>query len=384
MSGLSSFLGNRYTSLVATYLKTHTIQYGGGKEINLEKFDFGVPNEIPAEMSSLNVPLSLDLVASLSDSEFFAECKYDDEPKPLTISSRKFHDGILEFIGLEQYRELTFRKTIEYLFITNNPVHTLRRELETLRYSNSQDFSAFIESLERSGKEKWVRLTTRISEQLARSALGRTMILQIDKGALDEARSQKEFVEIAREFEDRIERKRAGLPFASYPIDSNIIVVGDKTPGERLTEIHVPGYTIMMPNTALDRIRLHLQGRMATSDVTKLGTRSLGLGNLSVDAPPNIAHTQISRMVTEAMNDILRSDTYLIVVAISERLILVFSRNWLGKLVSNSVTQRETYALPKISEGMPFGLSDSTVKLAVTELKRLNGVIIDDGIFETL
>lgn len=386
MSGLSSYLGNRYNHYVAAYLKTRLMKYGEGKTIDLREHDFDIEPRIPAESSTFKLPLSLDLVASLSDCEYFAECKYSDNPKPIRASSSEFKEALVEYLGLEKHRALSFRAQIEYLFITNNPTRLLKQDIEKLRMATSSELKESLTALERTAREKWTSFNSSIEEPLVRAVLDRIIVLDIDKGALMESEARPDFQEALRSSVSKVAKRNIAPPFALPGDEASTITATTDENKPDFRETRKLGYTVRVSDTILQEIRRAVQSDAIMGFKQLDEDRLHFLNKLIVDAPKNVPPPAVRRILSEAFNDLAipeqsREGTF-VLVSPEQRVLVLFDRKWLLKQAKVHTNLKGSYQLRELATEFRFTMSNGLLKLAIIEANRLDGIIVDEGWFE--
>ncbi len=386
LSGLSSHIGNIYSYYVGAYLKTHPIGRGERKEIDLREHDFDIPMGIPAESCTFHLPLSLDLLASLSDSEYFAECKYNEVPRSLGVNSREFKEALLEFIGLERYRTITFKSRIEYLFVTNHPVGRLREETIRLQSSSTTEIIEYRAKLAKTAEKKWKKPIPSISERALRTVLNRVIVLQIDHGTLKEA-------ELTPSFKDELEHiivkarvKGIELPLPLSVSEGDSIAVTCDDPSEEFMRFQRRGHDIRIQSVIWKTLEAFADHAPQVDSATRVNGKQMAfLKSLSVGSS-NKLQELAARILTETLNDEMMSKKdqvkLFIQVSIDDRTLLIFNRDWLIALAKSLRTRRGKYEISSIAEALPFTVSHRILEMAIVEANRLKGLIIDDGWFE--
>jgi hypothetical protein len=384
LSGIASHTGNAYSYYVGAYCKTHILTIGK-QPINLTSHDFDIEPRFPPEISPLGVALSLDLVASRSDSEYFAECKHDQNLRSLEVSSREFKEGILEFIGLEGYRKVTFRKQLEYVFVSNSSMNRLVGQVSSLRTASTANLDEFRKDLIDAARKKWKRFKGVVSEKDVRSVLGRIILLKVDDGALSEAESDPRFQEALKQIASKARRGGIGLPLNLAAELENVIAVVCDPLSDDTVKFETLGLPIVIQNNIWTELVRLVELLSGIDTVRRYDSRTLTfLKTLRIESgqPTELA----GRFLTETVNTQIFSKKFegslFSHVSLDDKSILVCNTDWLLALSRLHRSLVGDYNIAKIVEAFPLAITYRAVELMLSEAKRVRGLIIDEGSFQ--
>ncbi len=386
LSGMTSHSGNAYSYYVGAYWKTRPIKYGDRNIIDLTGHDFDIEPNFPLEGGPLGVQLSLDLVASRSDSEYFAECKHSQALRSLGVNSREFKEGILEFIGLERYRKTTFRRQVEYLFVTNNSVGELIEEVLRLKASSTSELEEYRVEMIKAAKKKWRDFNGDISEKDLRAVLGRIMIVQVGDGALDEAESESEFQSILSQLVSRARKKGIQLPMPLAAIVEDSIRISCDPSIYEFVRFQTLGYSVQIQQNIWSQLKDFFERLGDVDTIRRIDGLMLPfLATLKVEST-GIPNEMIGRVFSEIVNDrilakIVASHAFL-QISIDDRNVFVSNLKWMLQVSKAHRSGDGKYKSSEIAAVLPFPVTFRMVELIISEANRIQGIVIDDGSFE--
>jgi len=365
-----------YNYRVAAYLKTFVkdLKIPG---LTLENLDFSViPKPIPKENSFLGVEILFDIVISGSELEYLCECKYHQAPRPLSSNMTEVKDSLLEFVAAEKYRiNSTRRDGITYLLITNCSTTGLAKELDHLKTGSDSEVSKYCETLAKRAPQKWKNLENGIEIKIEwiRSALTRTMLLEIDDGRLGESSKNVVYEQQFREMMDRISRTNPSLVPLEYRV-RNTIRFNTGEDGEDTVDIKKGGYFLEISREAVNQILT--RGWTGGSHFVRADYHELPfVKNCEILHHSSISTERSMELIIETLNDIivqpLERPVYFITINPGTYEVYFANLEWFYKLASSNVSARGLYELGKIARELPMKVSRFVLENLVKESMRL-------------
>ena len=387
MAGLSSQLGNRYCYYVGAYLKTSKFTFFESKELVLKEYDIMVDSiEIPAENSTFDQKLSLDLLASTTNSEYWGECKWSGSPRKISKNSDEFIETLLEFMGLERYRLKTTWKHIEYLFITSHFIDRLNLEVNRLRTEPSSEIKKYIEIIKKKASKKWTKINLEnINEILLRRVLNRMLILPLSSDRLDEVRINPEFQSELKKLHYKNLVRDISIPFPPIS-DIMITALMYEDTDDNFYNLTLLGYKFSISKRIITEIKSYLLDIVTIDTIIELDESKLPFLSSFIFTSPSDFSFLLRQLLNESMNVLLLNEynnqKIIIIFNPDLRIIYVINIKWLLKIASKHVTSLNTYKLDEITKSVGTNISKKVLELSIIEAKRQKGIIIDRDIFE--
>jgi len=370
-----------YNYRVAAYLKTSTVNFRIPGPA-LKNLDFSViPKSIPKQNTLLNVEILLDAIISGSEHEFLCECKYHQEPRPLSVNSAEVKDSLLEFIAAEKYRIGHIKRDgIFYLLITNCPLDKLSKELDTLRTAGDEEIIRYSEGLRKRAIEKWRSFDPdmRIKVKWIRNVLMRTVPVEIDEGRLSEASKNPAYQHELRKIMDQISRINPTLVPIEYRV-RNTIRFTTREDDEETADVSKRGFFIEISRAIVDQIlsykRIFNEHLVrATPDEIPF-VRSCEILHHSSIGPENSME-----LIIEALNDIIeqhfRKVAFFVVINPGTYDAYYADLEWFYRIISGCINTKGFYDMGKIAKQLPISVSTFVLASLVRETMRLHTRII--------
>ena len=194
LSGLVGTLGTKYVFRLAAYVDNYELLVTEGNKIDLRGFDLEpLPPTIRRNLSALDHEVSIDLIATKGESEFFVEAKHAEEPRPVTINSPEFKEALVEFVSLTKYAKGSFRD-VRCLFVTNAPVRSLQKQLNNFRLEPAQELGNYAKRITIAARKKWKGVTKQVSAFQLKNALARVFVVRVADASIDSVANREVFI----------------------------------------------------------------------------------------------------------------------------------------------------------------------------------------------
>jgi len=370
-----------YNYRVAAYLKTSaTDMHIPGPA--LRNLDFTViPKSIPKENTFLNVEIIFDAIISGSENEYLCECKYHQEPRPLTVKSIEVKDSMLEFIAAEKYRIGHIKRDgIFYLLITNCPINRLNKDLDTLRTADDEETIQYSEALRKRAKEKWSSFNpnVEIKVEWIRNVLMRIVPVEINDGRLSEASKNPAYEQELRKIMDQISRINPALVPLEYRVRNTIRFIIGKG-DEKTVGFLKGGYFLEISTTIVNQILSY--NRIFNKPFVKTTPNEIPF----VQSCEILHHSSISpensmELIIEALNDLVEQHfgkiEFFVVINPGTYDVYYADLEWFYALITNCVNARGFYIMAEIAKRLPISVSKFVLTSLVRETMRLGARII--------
>jgi hypothetical protein len=370
--------GDKYNYEVAAFLKTNCIEFPPLSPLDLRKLRFNpAPAPFLPEATAFKLQISMDLLIEDSATEFVCECKYSEQPRPLSLNSVEVKESLLEFMGLETYR---FRqpRTVIYMLIVNMPKDQLEREVSRLK-NNPGQLPEYLGKLLEQARRKWSGFKSKIKVKSLLSVLNNLFLIEIDKGKLDEARKDRNFQDALTEIIRDVENRNPNLVPPSLSTKAQIQLRLENE--ENLVEVEKLGYSTRIDSTIVDQIvefQSCLQGHLVRATAEELPF----LEKCEIIKSSDISSDDIAKTITESINDIIekrcRDIKYISIFFPGVCEIYFAEVNWASKKVESLFNKRTgTYAMLE-KDDLSVNVPPYVSILLITETKRLvNAIIVD-------
>ncbi len=328
----------------------------------------------------------MDIFASLSDAEYFAESKYNQETKSIRAKSREFKDGVLEFVGLEKYRTSSFKDSVDYLFITNNSIQRLALDLGELQSMTSEELANYRVELEVAGREKWKDFDAEISEKNLRNVLNRLILVEVNDSSLREAQESPDYFASLLRIIERARARGHDVPVSLMQTHSSTIAIGCDGNNYEHQLFEKLGFALRVEKKLLSNLIKFKDNLAKPSTALRIDASDLPfLRSLRIECPLG-RESIATQAFTELLNDQILTDQrnldIFVQLSYDERALLVFNKSWISNLADQSLTREGKYEVAKVAAKVPFAVPYDVLTMAIIESKRLEGIVIDHGFFE--
>jgi len=377
-----------YNYRVAAYLKTSaTDMHIPGPA--LRNLDFTVvPKSIPKENTFLNVEIIFDAIISGSENEYLCECKYHQEPRPLTMNSIEVKDSMLEFIAAEKYRIGHIKRDgIFYLLITNCSIDRLNKEIDTLRTAIDEEIIQYSEALKKRAKEKWSSFDSNIEIKVEwiRNVLMRMIPVEISDGRLSEASKNPAYEQELRKIMEHISRINPALVPIEYRV-RNTIRFTIRKDDEKTERFSKSGYFLEISTAIIDQILSY--NRILNEPFVKATFNEVPfVQNCEVLHHSSISPENSMELIIEALNDRIEQHfgeiKFFVVVNPGTYDVYYADLKWFYGIIANCVNVRGFYAMADIAKQLPTSVSKFVLASLVRETMRLGaGIIVREDVID--
>lgn len=310
-----------------------------------------VPRPIPKGLSYLNVEVSFDATISGREIELFCECKYSVTPRILHINSKEVKESLLEFIAAEKYRYSVMKKDgIFYLLVSNCPLTSLEREIESLKQASDDILSTYIRSLRRRARMKWsiLRSQPEIKVEWLRSVLQRMDSIQIERVTLARAGTDPNYLAVFDRLLGQVKKADPSRLPLKYREDRTVRLILASEGDLFLKTIN--GYLVEIDERILTEVVSGAENLRKDFSIVPLGDLSLD-GVIKLVNPNDMSEEDAMSMIVRAANDHLYSkgSRILVVVTPGSFYLYFFSMDWIYEIIT-SPNARTPNGLHKLSE----------------------------------
>jgi hypothetical protein len=379
MSGLVGTLGSKYVFRVAAYLDSNELALTQGYNIDFRGFDLNpYPQTIRRSLSALHHAVSVDLIAAKGESEYFVEAKHSEEPKPVRKNSKEFKESIVEFVALEKYRKTSMRN-VQYIFLTNAPTGTLRNQVDELKLGSRNELIKYSGHLTRAARQKWKGECRDVQAGLVKSVLNRLLLITLVDASLDAAAEEINYRDsLSRILADH--QTKHGTKVSS----ANELPIISLTTRSKVVRVAISrGYELQISTTIISQLRRLVHENLVSSATRFGGDVVSFLNSMKFECPGQRLNCLgvLNHTLNELTGTTGTTCQNFLVLSVVTREIELISKKWLDKISKSHTDMRNRFIIDGVAKEFPNPISSESTITAITELKRMNGYVIDSGWF---
>jgi hypothetical protein len=368
---------DRYNMEVAALMKYGNIDAFGYDLKNASVSMY--PDPIFANMSLLGVRLSFDIIGSTSHWEIFAECKFAEEPKPISVNSFSFTQSLAECISADPLTKAG-NKAYKFSFICNGDTTGLVQDVNELRVSNDAILEKYLEKVKTAALRKWSGSEPKVDNitiNHLRKYLVELRILTIDNGTLSSLRADPVYMELCRQIYSERPLLSQIDDNESPPRSVILAYLGDEFLTARWKGIRI--------SISEQFVKWLMSHRLGSQELIKeLAFEDIPSAvNLKYRYPPDLPPEGADESITACANNELLEcgSSHLAVLALSKNRIYLIKHEEFFQRISGLSETDYGFRLTKVKEELSLPIGGSFLKLAIQETHRSKGLIFPEDLF---